>query len=111
MASSPRKSDVLNGILVMDQFPSETLKTLLLQHVCSPATQSRRNFPLLMADKHACVKTHCLLRILFQIHNAIIFVLENQGLGENVAVITGGMFMPSHPSVYIICLRLMVMVC
>ena len=112
MASSPRKSaDVLNGILVMDHIPMETVTTLRLQHVCSPARQMRRNFPLLMPDIHAFVQTHCLLLMLFQILNAIIFVLENQELGENVAVIPGGMFMPSHPSVYIICLRLMVMVC
>ena len=112
MVSSPRKSDVLNGILVMDQLPFKIIKTLLLQHVWSPATQRKRKLPLLIVEKNACVQTHYLLQMLFQIHSAIIFVLESQGLGENVAAITGGMFMPPHPSVYIICiLYVIVMVC
>ena len=50
----------------------------------------------------AIVETPCLLRMLFQILNAIIFVLENQGLGENVEAATGGMFMLSPPSVTIV---------
>ena len=101
MVSSPRKPDVLNGILVMDHLPFSIMKTLRWQHVWSLALQRRRNFPLLMLDVHACVQTPCLLLMLFQILNAIIFVLENQGLGENVEAATDGIFMPSHPSVSI----------
>ena len=92
MVSSPRKPDVSNIILDMDHGPLKTLKILRLQHVWSPATQRRRNFPLLMLDVYADVQTHCLLQMLFQILNAIIFVLENQGLGENVEAITSLMF-------------------
>ena len=96
MASSPRKPDVSNRILVLDPLPLKTLQTLRLQHVCSPARQRGRNFPLLMLDVYAIVQIPCQLRMLFQILNAVMFVLEKLELRESVEATTGGMFMPSH---------------
>ena len=54
-----------------------------------------------MLDVSACVQTPCLLLMLFQILNVIIFVLENQELRESVEATTGGIFMPSHHNVAI----------
>ena len=83
----------------MDRHGLMTLKTLGLQHVYNPVRQMGRFFSLLMGAIDAFVETPCLLQMLFQILNAIIFVLESQGLGGNVEAVTGGMFMLSHPSV------------
>ena len=88
------KPDVSKRIILMDHMITlMTMKTLGLQHVCNPVRQMRRNFSLLMRAIDAFVETPCLLRMWSQILNAIIFVLENQGLGENVEDPTGGMFM------------------
>ena len=94
------KPDVSKRIILMDHMITLiTMKTLGLQHVCNPVRQMRRNFSLLILAIDAFVETPCLLRMLFQILNAILFVLENQGLGENVEATTDGVFVSSHPSV------------